>query len=279
MRGLVEVQGGDGAAIQRAIDEAERWCGVAQIPAGEFHCAAPLVIHSPMTLRGLGMHATRLVKCYSGPALSILSDDIRVEALDLFGDSRPGDGIEVGAADATNGAYSVGLRDALVERHGGNGINVINGNGGRMDCVRCFANGGNGILLRSQQTTGAANANAWHLTQTVAMGNMGDGIHVETPAHWLVGVVGEGNNGCGIYVNAPHSTVYGYVEGNLGHPVHFGPSCYHYHAAIHLAQGQPKIENGWGFFQALDGNPFQPGWTWDGKLYLRNGPPIVEGGS
>lgn len=244
----------DTAAIQAAITAAEAIKGVLFFPPGVYLISQTLVIDKRISVRGAGngdsanntnvAAATYIRK--NADVVAVQVNASYTTLADFMVDSAVADttdGIVVGAADATNGAGQAVLRDVSVYAVGGNGVNVKNGNVGRMDNVRAIGCGGHGVVLDSKQTS-VVNVNAWTLTDVTATGNGGDGLHMELAAsNTIVHATCEGNTGYGVYCNRASNFIRAYVESNTAGSVFLGASAFDCFLIIQNASNVPPVVN------------------------------------
>lgn len=224
----------DAAAIQAAIEAAETVNGTVHLPVGTYLIGTTLSISEKITFRGAGRGdptgdaaaATIIQKSADvlgilvedGASYTVLEDFLLYAA--LGGDST--NGIEIGEATATNGVTQCEIRQVEVWSMGGDGIDVRNGNAGKMDNVFCVGNGGHGIRIDSDNT-GSINVNAWTLINCSAGSNTGDGLSiVDGRDITVLGGDFESNGARGIYTNGPRNFIRSYAESNTGNDFECG---------------------------------------------------------
>lgn len=136
------------------------------------------------------------------------------------------DGIVVGDVDSTNGAGEVRIENVTVDQQKGNGINVRNGNSGILDHVTTSANGANGVLISSQNTS-TDNTNSWRIYSPSGFSNVRDGLslNVASASH-VFGADYEANGRYGIYANRSYMYIEGHSENNTSDDVNTGSSCF-----------------------------------------------------
>jgi len=136
------------------------------------------------------------------------------------------DGIQIGEADATNGAGFNTLRNVAVERMGGNGIHLANGNDNHLENIRTQINGNHGLLLDSVHPS-VLNVNANIIINLVSVANGGNGLSINKSAsNTVLNAICEGNGAFGIYINRAYNYIRGYAEGNRGGDLYVGVDSY-----------------------------------------------------
>ena len=225
--------------IQATIEAAEVVNGVVYLPDGTFLIGATLSISERITFRGSGYgfntgdgEASTIITKIADNLGILVEDGCHYTVLEEFclwssvGSGVTTNGIEIGEATATNGSTGVVLRRVFV-RGQYDGIDVRNGNSGKMDTVVTYGNYANGVLIDSDNT-GSANCNAWTLINPHSAWNGDDGISIVDGG--ITDVLGGdierngqvNNTGRGIYTNGSRCFIRSYAENNGGYDFECG---------------------------------------------------------
>jgi len=276
-------------AIQCAIDSVPY--GVVRLSSGIYMIGTTLTITNRIALVGSGfgaatgsgqLYGTMLKKSAdvlgilvkSGANLSVLKDFTLYA--NLVGDTT--DGIQIGEADHTNGAGGGLLENIDVEGMGGVGINVFNGNVGRMVGIHASANGSHGVMLHNRQLS-VANVNAWTLLDIHTFSNGGDGLHIGTsPSNNVFGFTSEGNTGWGLYVDYPKNRIVGHIDvSNVAGDVYTGSNAYSCIFMISSVGHRFTELNSLNFWLSLDDLGLFPNIKYDGTFLSKADIQILNG--
>jgi hypothetical protein len=241
----------DNTAVQAALSAAKAVNGELRLSPGKTYLySAPLVLDSRVTIHGPGTGDPGGTTTKAGAVLrknadflgiQILAENCCLEGFSLDSASLPSgsaNGIEIGAADNTNGAGNAVLRDLWVYHQKGSGVWIRNGNSGRIDNLTPRANGSHGLLIQSSQLS-TTNTNSWTITHVDSANNGGDGLRIETgKKNVLLGVVCQLNAGYGWYNKDGYNTIDAYTEANTLGPGRLGPLASQNTIVSHSAAGQ-----------------------------------------
>lgn len=258
-------------AIQNAINVASLQNGIVFLPPGTFKFSQRLTIASRITIQGSGMGNTAggadsaasiLVKTTNVVGILIKSgaNFCTLNDFALIGTATTGtsSGIQNGESDNTNGAGKTTFRNIVSFGHKGHGLDIQNGNSGRLDKVYLNGNGLNGLNISSTQTS-VDNANAWVGTGITAQSNLGNGVHIGvSSSNSIIGIDSEGNSGYGLYINRPYNFINGYVENNTIGPLCVDTSAFNNVVYIRNVSGTYVINNSTNHIYAMDGSGTYP---------------------
>jgi len=231
----------DTEAIQAAIEAAEILNSTVYLPPGTYMISATLGISKRITFQGAGRGdpsgddkaATTIQKSADvvgiiiedGANYTILRDFLLYAA--LTGDTT--NGIEVGQATTSNGVTGCEISQVTCWGTGNVGIDIRNGNSGKLDTVFCIGCIQAGIQIDSDNTIPSFNCNAWTLINCMAGSNgvaasgVGDGLRiVDGRDITVIGGDFESNAGRGIYTNGPRNFIRSYSENNVGYDLEVG---------------------------------------------------------
>ncbi len=243
----------DSAAIQAAIDAVSVTHGTLIVPCGDYAYSAELVISSRITMQGggsgdaaTGSHAcTTLTKTADVAGIHITDGANFTTLKDFYltstASAGTSDGILIGDITSTNGAGEVRIENVVVAHQKGNGINVRNGNSGVLDHVTTNANGINGVLISSQNTT-SDNTNAWRIYSHSGLSNTQDGLSLGIAATThAYGFDEEGNGRYGVYSNRSAMTILGHAESNTTDDFFSTASSFGSHVELTTPGGNAKM--------------------------------------